>query len=967
MKISKPLNTALSVCLCILAASCGGGGGGGGTPPPGGGGGGGGSGGGTTAELTTANAALAMATGSAFVEAPVQIALAAIKNTVDLYDSALLTTQPDCRFSGAADSLTLIDNDGDFLPSAGDVVEQVYDGCIQDILGDPAAGRMDVTLNSFTVTPALTVSGNVTIDIPEWLAFSSDAGTAVLTAGQLVAAFSKDSAGEQLNVTTQNGASYVVVLDVAGQTYLETITNLSISRNRDATGSHQVSASFDLDSALLGFTMACTTTAAFSGDPNNFPDTGTLQCTATDSSAARLSPSSIGGIQNTVDAEGDGTFVDAGFLPDTNGNWTEIFEGPVFFANAESPENYYEFNVPRLTPSLRDIDVNGAFFDAAGDRLYVTTDTGLAVIDPDTLDTLNTVALAGTPAPVTVSDDGQVIWVGFDTLSEVASLDASDLSETGRYTLPIDPDFSFNRFARFIRTAPGLPERLVIATRNSNDTLVLENGVFLANELSGTGSALSRFEFRDADTIIGVNADTSFYPGILARIDASGITAEKSIRQLAGRFGPGIDVSGGKIWSNSGSIGDIDSEVRLGKVDFDLPGILVFADDVVVNEAEDRAYFISVFNGLQIYDPDTLLAKGGYAFAPLGTAGLVGFFDAGDALLVVTSERIARFDKAPFTDNVANRDCSTSDLGGQLGPQVYIQIDCEFNDAVYDPGRDLIYATVPSIAGSNGNSLAFIDPQTGNIQKFLFLGSEPEDLTLSATGTFLYVVLSESSTLAVVNLQTQSLEEILPLGLDSLFGDPRIPNIVAAADSDDRTIAVVSSSGTNIWSSGTRLAMEDTRSVQLFAELYFLQNDEQLLTAEGRNLTFFDVTANGLENRSVVFNTDYLGGGKKKGSLLYDRLRNVFDPATQQVVATCPTTNVSGVEPDPDSDDIYYFVPGFDPHNDVCDQATETVGPPFNIPRNGETVSLKTMVKAGSDRLALIAVGKTVLLDPGEF
>ena len=967
MLYSNSFRTALSVSLCVLLASCGGGGGGGGTPPPTGGGGGGGSGSGPTGELSTANAALAVATGSAFVEAPVQIALAAIKNTVDLYDSALLSTQPDCRVSGLADSLTLIDNDGDFLPGAGDVVEQVYDGCVQEVLGDSAAGRMDVTLNAFTVTPALTVSGSLTIDIPEWLAFSSDPNTAVLTAGQLVAAFSKDSAGEQLTVTTEGGADYQVLLSVGGETYLETITNLSISRNRDALGSYQVSASFDLDSSLLGFTMACTTATAFSGDPGLFPDSGTLQCTATDSSAARLSASSAGGIQNSVDTEGDGTFVDAGFLPDTNGNWTEIFEGPVFFANTESPEEYYEFNVPRLTPSLRDIDVNDAFYDAAGDRLYVTTDTGLSVIDPDSLGTLDSVTLAGMPAAVTVSDDGQVVWVGFDTLSEVASLDASDLSETGRYTLPVDPDFSFNRFARFMRTAPGLPGRLVISTRNSSDTLVLENGVFLANELSGIDNAPSRFEFRDANTIIGVNADTSLYPAILASIDASGLNVDKSIPELAGGFGQQIDVSGGKIWSSAGSIGDIDNELRLGKVDYDLPGIILFADGVVVAEAEDRAYFINVFDGLQIYDPGTLLAKGGYAFNSLGTGRLVGFFDSGDALLVVTDLRIARFDKAPFTDNVANRDCSTSDLGGQLGPQVYIQIDCEFNDAVYDPGRDLLYATVPSIAGNNGNSLAFIDPQTGNIQQFLFLGSEPDDLALSATGAYLYVVLSESSTLAVVNLQTQALEEILPLGLDDLRGDPRIPEVVAAADSNDTTIAVVSSSGTGIWSSGTRLAMEDTRRLDLNAELYFLQNDQQLLTAEGRDLTFFDVTAIGLENRSEVRNTDYLGGGKKKGSLLYDALRNVFDPAAQQVVATCPTSNVSGVEPDPDSDDIYYFVPGFDSQIVVCDQATETVGTPFDIPRNGESLGLRTMVKAGSDRLAVIAVGKTVLLDPGEF
>jgi hypothetical protein len=173
---------------------------------------------------------------------------------------------------------------------------------------------------------------------------------------------------------------------------------------------------------------------------------------------------------------------------------------------------------------------------------------------------------------------------------------------------------------------------------------MLDNGVFLANELTGADNAPSRFEFRDANTIIGVNSDTSLYPAILASVDASGLVANKSIPALAGGFGRQIDVSGGKIWSNSGYIGDIENDLLLGKVDYDLPGIILFADGVVVSETENRAYFINVFDGLQIYDPDTFLARGGYAFTSLGTGSLVGFFDAGDALLAVTDQRLARFE-----------------------------------------------------------------------------------------------------------------------------------------------------------------------------------------------------------------------------------------------------------------------------------------------------------------------------------
>ena len=65
------------------------------------------------------------------------------------------------------------------------------------------------------------------------------------------------------------------------------------------------------------------------------------------------------------------------------------------------------------------------------------------------------------------------------------------------------------------------------------------------------------------------------------------------------------------------------------------------------------------------------------------------------------------------------------------------------NDIAWNPVDGLIYATVASSGGQGlGNSLVGIDPNTGTIQKTIFVGSEPNRLALSTDGTQAFVGLN---------------------------------------------------------------------------------------------------------------------------------------------------------------------------------------------------------------------------------
>ena len=69
------------------------------------------------------------------------------------------------------------------------------------------------------------------------------------------------------------------------------------------------------------------------------------------------------------------------------------------------------------------------------------------------------------------------------------------------------------------------------------------------------------------------------------------------------------------------------------------------------------------------------------------------------------------------------------------------QIPLRTNDLVYSSLTGKLYASVPGSAGSTGNSIASIDPATGVVSSSTFIGSEPNQLTLSDDGHSLYVWL----------------------------------------------------------------------------------------------------------------------------------------------------------------------------------------------------------------------------------
>lgn len=117
----------------------------------------------------------------------------------------------------------------------------------------------------------------------------------------------------------------------------------------------------------------------------------------------------------------------------------------------------------------------------------------------------------------------------------------------------------------------------------------------------------------------------------------------------------------------------------------------------------------------------------------------------------------------PITSNTVNFTVNPLPAGEFIVNQVA-------NDIVWDPQHQLIYASVPSSASQNGNSVVVINPTTGLITKWVYAGSEPDLLAISDDGQFLYVALDGSSNVQRFVLPALTPDIIVSLGGSTFYG-----------------------------------------------------------------------------------------------------------------------------------------------------------------------------------------------------
>jgi len=232
------------------------------------------------------------------------------------------------------------------------------------------------------------------------------------------------------------------------------------------------------------------------------------------------------------------------------------------------------------------------------------------------------------------------------------------------------------------------------------------------------------------------------------------------------------------------------------------------------------------------------------------------------------------------------------------------------NDIAPDPVRSLLYLSLPSSVGANGNSVIAVDPTTGVQSASAFAGSEPATLAVSDDGQLLYVALTGTNAIQRFVLPALATDIKIQLGRDTTFGSlyggdlKVVPGaahslIVAQTDLtayngfgvaafDDATQRAVTTQSSAIHTNINTLEWGASPSVLYGAGTMNLATNSAIATL---NVDATGVSVVSATQDGALARLHYFGG------LIYTDGGNVMDPVSGTFLGTCPTNmgNYQGI------------------------------------------------------------------------
>src|ERR1700677_422649 len=218
-------------------------------------------------------------------------------------------------------------------------------------------------------------------------------------------------------------------------------------------------------------------------------------------------------------------------------------------------------------------------------------------------------------------------------------------------------------------------------------------------------------------------------------------------------------------------------------------------------------------------------------------------------------------------------------------------VDLPANSIVYDRYAQLIYASLPSSYGPNGNSIAVVDHKTGKIKEYYFAGSEPQQLALSSDSQYLYVGLNGSGSVQRLILPNFTPDIDVSLGI-SYSGGPNVATGLQVSPSSDHTWAVSTGSSSCCYDYAIYFYTDATQLPDSVTANYYGAN--QIIFANSSTLYAYDsgsLTPVAVSSSGGTAGTPW--SGLVEGSsiayavgLIYGNEGEAFNPATGLLLGT---------------------------------------------------------------------------------
>jgi hypothetical protein len=249
---------------------------------------------------------------------------------------------------------------------------------------------------------------------------------------------------------------------------------------------------------------------------------------------------------------------------------------------------------------------------------------------------------------------------------------------------------------------------------------------------------------------------------------------------------------------------------------------------------------------------------------------------------------------------VSNADINCRAVFEQLVAGLDTTVPLLVNDLAYDTAHGRLYASIPGQHPAYGNGVALIDPATGAVLDWRYVGSEPNKLALSDDGAVLYVGLDGARAVRRVEAMTLTAGLQFPLGSGSM--GPCTAIGIAVFPGDPSSIAVLrqsgygSNDGIATYTDGV-MRPQTAAGVNPFGELVFSGASDRLyartatdpagfvrLAVSSSGVTVIDSMSGLLVGRGPMF---YFDGNVFSGF-------RIVSAEARTPVATLPSLSVSG-------------------------------------------------------------------------
>lgn len=252
------------------------------------------------------------------------------------------------------------------------------------------------------------------------------------------------------------------------------------------------------------------------------------------------------------------------------------------------------------------------------------------------------------------------------------------------------------------------------------------------------------------------------------------------------------------------------------------------------------------------------------------------------------------------------------------GPGGIRQIPLVTNDLIYNPVNQRIYASQPSSAGSNGNSITQIDPFTATLGTSVFIGSEPNKLAISDGFQYIYASLDGAAAVRRFDLTSHSAGLQFALGADGFFGPYHVEDMAVVPGNPD-SVAISRMNlgisprhaGVAIYDNGTPRATTTARHTG--SNVIEYSSSASTLYGYNNETTEFGFRKMSVTNSgvSVVSTTSNVIGGfgvdiRYDNGLIYSTTGQILNPETGALVGQF--SGVFGlVVPDSASGRVYFL------------------------------------------------------------